>query len=127
MSIFWNALSRRSNPARFNPAMSSPMFQFHITQDGEFRAANYQKVGVAMAADSAHLAGLDDIEVVRVEAVAAVTAKTAAGQSHLEVPNSRSRFRRRRGASFDRSALGVGQSFHCHVTSPLSDSVPRPT
>jgi hypothetical protein len=44
---------------------------------------------MAMAADSAHVPWLDDIKVVRVEPMTAVTAKAATGQSHFEVANPR--------------------------------------
>jgi hypothetical protein len=46
-------------------------------RDGDLRAVDYQKVGVTMAANSAHVTWLDDIKVVRVESMTAVTAKTA--------------------------------------------------
>jgi len=42
-----------------------------------------------MAADGVHSAWFDDIKVVWIEPMTAVTAKTATGQAHLEVPNPR--------------------------------------
>jgi hypothetical protein len=44
--------------------------------DGDLRAADYEKVGMAAAANGVHVTWLDNIKVVRVEPMTAVTAKT---------------------------------------------------
>jgi hypothetical protein len=58
------------------------------TRDGDLRAGDDQKVGMAVPTDGAHMAGLD-IKVVLVEPMTAVTVKAATRQSYIEVSNPR--------------------------------------